>query len=249
MYNLLDDWAYVNDYNKFYNYDYIDAIDFMNYASDHINHEKCEFVFEKTMHQHKSSYWRDMKMGRIPARVAYESSYKTKFSNFEEDEYIVDCILGYQEFEKDAPHEDRREHLQDQIINQVSLQLNKPIYKSGLILHPKYPILSATPDAIGPDCVVELKCPVSIYTVRDFIHPNNILTNRSYAEIQLQMLLNNSKIGYFCLASPDFEYSNEITIIKVDLNHDYAVEMVKRATDFWCHTAFHELLRNLFKNC
>lgn len=242
MYNILEEWTNDNDYDD----DSDDAEEFLDFASDMIDEKICNFVYNKTTDQQQSYYWDDMMIGRIPASLAHAATYKTKFCSQEEDEDTAHYILGYEVFE-DTPAEYRRQNLQDKIIAKVSSQLRKPLDKSGLILHWDYPALAATPDATGDNFVVEIKCPLYDHTVRDYIHPNNNLTNRSYLEMQLEMLLDGSDKGYFCLASPDFESTNKVTIISVDFDKKYAENMARQATSFWCENVFPELMNNLFE--
>lgn len=78
---------------------------------------------------------------------------------------------------------------------------------AGLFLNPLFPIIGASPDALGPDFVVEIKSPTTPENELNYVTSNLVVPNRYLAQIQLQMFMTGKKIGYFCVARHDFETS------------------------------------------
>lgn len=245
MYHLLDKWMAEDNLNESDGDDVdFDAGYFIDFVSEKINKEQCKLVFDNTVNQHQSDDCKDLKIGRIPCSLAYEASYKSKITSFKDDKSTVNFILGFKDFE-DTPDNQCRLQMQEKIIDVISKQLKQPLKKSGLLLHPKYPILIGAPDALGPNFVVNIKCATCSHNVKDYMISKNKLTNECYAEIQLQMLLNESKKGYFCLAMPDFTLKNKLNILSIDYDQKYTERMIEQATNFWSENVFPKLESNV----
>ncbi|KYN00124.1 hypothetical protein ALC62_09108 [Cyphomyrmex costatus] len=71
-------------------------------------------------------------------------------------------------------------------------KVNAKFRKCGLLLSPKFPILGASPDAISNEFVVEVKCPSSPKTEKDFL-PGGKVNSKCMAQINLQMFLAHKK--------------------------------------------------------
>jgi len=73
------------------------------------------------------------------------------------------------------------------------------LHRTGLLLNPNFPILAASPDAVGKDFVVEVKCPVSLTSEERYIMKDQRIGPKVFAQIQLQMFIKKVKKGYFCM--------------------------------------------------
>lgn len=85
------------------------------------------------------------------------------------------------------------------VLNVLKKQIPCQFKNAGLHLSPKYPLFGASPDALSDEFVVEIKCPSTAKTVKNYIK-DDIINNKFKAQIQLQMHLFNKKRGIFCVA-------------------------------------------------
>lgn len=228
MYNLL------NEYRK-QTYDY-EADDFLEFASDEMNSFQVDYVTEQTIDQEEDDLWHDMKIGRITASKIFEAS-KCHTQNG----CLQDLILGNTKIPNNYAME-RGLNLQSDVIDVVSEELNESLSRCGLLLDPDHPAIGASPDAVGPNFVVEIKCPTSEQSKKNFMYTTNRLKTKFYSQIQLQMRLKNVEYGYFVIADPDFEETQEVEIINVDYNHGFTNKLIEDAMEFWKSNIFPELL-------
>lgn len=113
-------------------------------------------------------------------------------------------------------------------------------------MSPLCPAIGASPDAVGTDFVVEVKCPVSEETVSSYITPIHCtVISKYYAQMQLQMLLKNVKKGYFCVANSDFETSQIRTIKEVEYYAKFIKETINKAMIFGEKNLFPKLLQSV----
>jgi len=136
----------------------------------------------------------------------------------------------------------RGRNLEWQVVKQVEKKTNEQFQKCGLILDPAFPIFGSSPDAINDKYVLEVKCPTSLRTKEHFVK-NGILSDKSSAQIQLQMFLSKREQGFFCVASPDFEKTKEVDVYPVDLDVKYVEETMAKCTAFWKQFVFPKLGR------
>lgn len=234
MYNLLDE--YQNCY-----YAFLDADEFFQYSSVQMP-QFVDYVLQQTIDQDKVDLWYDLKICRITSSIIYEvTRCHTPNGN------LVDRILGKVKPVPQTYQMQRGTNLQREVIDVVSKELNTRLSPCGLLLDPRYPAIGASPDAIGPDFVVEIKCPVSKDNFKNYLHPEKdyFLKSRYYSQIQLQMNLKKVDFGYFLIAHPDFELTKKVDIIRVDYNDKYTKKMIKDATKFWKANIYPEMLKSI----
>lgn len=65
--------------------------------------------------------------------------------------------------------------------------------------------------------------------------------------MQLQMVFAGKEVGYFCVASPDFEQSGEVKILVEKLDKNFINAVISRAMSFWDKNIFNILMKNLPK--
>lgn len=150
----------------------------------------------ETKQQRDSLLWHELRYGRITASIIHEASHcKTKDGSF------VQRLLGASK-KFDSEEMRRGRNLEKVVIKEVENQINKQLTESGFILSSDFPIFGASPDAMGDDFVVEVKCPKYEKTLAHYISNGNI-TAKCKAQIHLQMLATKTKKGLFCVADPE----------------------------------------------
>jgi len=121
------------------------------------------------------------------------------------------------------------------------------LHRSGLLLNPNFPVIGASPDAVTKNFVVEVKCPVSLKSEERYITKDNQIDNKYFAQIQLQMFMQNVKKGYFCMAKHDFETSQNIIVICVDYDEQFLMKIINKAMNFWKQNIFPLLFNGIIK--
>lgn len=111
------------------------------------------------------------------------------------------------------------------------------------MLSEKYPIFGASPDGIGADFVVEIKCPSSGKTFKNYIFDENNISPKCRAQINLQMFLLEKSYGLFCVADPLFEDNSKIHIINVSYDEEFLIPLMDNALLFWKQNIFPLLIK------
>ncbi|XP_046601957.1 uncharacterized protein LOC124295573 [Neodiprion lecontei] len=111
--------------------------------------------------------------------------------------------------------------------------LKTNIQDCGLLLDSRFPIIGASPDGVGNDFVVEIKCPMTCKAKSRYIKENNQVANKFMAQIQLQMFMKKVKKGFFCVATHDFETSQSIKLICVEYDEDLVLDLIEKVMGFW----------------
>lgn len=75
--------------------------------------------------------------------------------------------------------------------------------------------MAAFPDAVGENNVVEIKCPVSSKSQVNYIKTDGTPSDKAFCYIQLQLHVTGRKLGFYCVADPDFERNKKIKIFEV----------------------------------
>lgn len=123
----------------------------------------------------------------------------------------------------------------------MAAKQNIKIKESGLILNKCFPLFGASPDGISDDFVVEIKCPISQKTMKNYIKDGEV-TKKYMAQIQLQMLFAEKKKGLFCIAHEDFEVSNNVDIYTVHYNDHFVSDLMDKSLLFWKKSVFKKVL-------
>lgn len=209
--------------------------DLLEFAQKEMPPSLCRQVMLETIGQTESKLWPEMRYGRITASIIYAMAHcKT------EDGSLVDLILGASKIkDNDAMRRGRR--LEKQVLEVVQAILKVPLESSGLFLNPQFPALGASPDALGPDFVVEIKCPTSAKTTSNYISTNNTIGKAYLGQIQLQMLMTCKKRGYFCVAAHDFEQTKKVRVFTVNFNKQFILNLVEKSMEFWGKSVFPKL--------
>lgn len=186
-----------------------------------------KLVEEQTREQSKSSLWFELRYGRITASKAFEvSRCKTN------DGTLISLILGGKI--PDTPSMKRGRNLEDEVRKTVETKLKKKINKCGLILNSKYPMIAGSPDGIFEDGIIEIKCPLSARTYKNYIK-NGEPAAKYNAQMQLQMYLTGKKnCFFFCIADPDYGENEKVEIISVPFKCEYVQNIINdKLLNFW----------------
>ena len=227
---------------KFYNtFTCKDADSFLNFASSEIDIKSCQKIAKNTIHQSQSTLWKELRYGRITASRIYEVSHcKTPQGS------LVEQIIGAFKI-RDTDAMERGRRLEKEVLKILEENLQTTLQCSGLLLNPNFPVIGASPDAVGEDFVVEIKCPVSLKSEERYITKDNQIAKKHCAQIQLQMFMQNVKKGYFCMAKHDFEISQNIIVIIINYDEQFVMELINNAMTFWKQNIFPLLLNAISK--
>lgn len=216
-----------------------DANSFLNFAREEMIKKPYKEVAKATIEQSKSTLWQELRYGRITASKIFETSRCKKPAGC-----LVEQIIGaYKLRDTDAMERGRR--LEEQVLAILEENLQTKLQRVGLLLHPDLPIIGASPDALGENFVVEVKCPQFLKSEERYISKENAICSKYMAQIQLQMLMQNVQRGYFCIAKHDFEASQNIIVVCVDFDEQFINKVVADAMTFWKQNIFPVLINGI----
>ncbi|KAI4455472.1 hypothetical protein MML48_9g00002312 [Holotrichia oblita] len=202
------------------------------------NAEVCSKIEQLTRSQYKSELWHEMRYGRVTASKAYDVLHcKT-------DGSLVELILGAYKV-PDTKAIRRGKYLEPKVISKLQQQLSLPLRNCGLTICEKYPFVSATPDAIGKDLVVEIKCPFSEKTMKNYLTTDKKITPRYKAQIQLQMYASKKAKGFFCVADLSFEDNRKINVSEIAFDEVYVAHMLAKIELFWREYIFSKVFSSV----
>lgn len=211
---------------------------FINFCKTSIDSEDIENAQKLSYTQSEDSLWYELRYGRITASKIYEMAVCKTVSGS-----LVNQIIGVaKKFENLAMN--RGKKLEKSVLIQVKKKLNVNIHNCGFIILKNYGIIGASPDGVTEDAVVEVKCPISEKSFKRYINVKNEIPKKYLAQINLQMLAKNVTKGFFCVAHPDFEETNECTIIEVKYDEEFTENIIECALSFWKANVFPILYAN-----
>ena len=116
------------------------------------------------------------------------------------------------------------------VLNVVSRKEKLDFRDSELVLLPQFPIFGVSPDGICEgSCMYEIKCPAKESTVIKYIQ-NGKIAKKCKAQMQLQMLVTNTRKGYFCVADLNFEETKNIVILTEHFDENFVMDIIEKAT-------------------
>lgn len=207
------------------------ADDFLEYASKIMSEDLCHMAEKYTRSQSNISIWYELRYGRITASRIYEAAHcKTLDGSF------VQQIIGVSKmFESQAMERGKR--LEKEVLLKVTKMTGLRFQDCGLFLLTSFPVLGASPDALGDDFIVEIKCPSTSKTFHQFL-PSGKVNNKCKAQMNMQMFASGKKKGLFCVADPNFGKSRQVTIVWENYDKDFTNSMIEDAIAFWKHYIF-----------
>ncbi|KAK9885167.1 hypothetical protein WA026_010677 [Henosepilachna vigintioctopunctata] len=196
-----------------------------------------DIIERETKDQHKSSLWHELRYGRITASRAFEfSCCKSSDGN------LMSLIMGGKLPDTSAMKRGRI--LEDGVRETVSAKLEKQINKSGLMLCKNYPMIAGSPDGICEDSVIEIKCPMSAKTFKNYIVDGKPAL-KFYAQMQVQMYLTGLKKGYFCVADPNYNENKKVEVIYVSYDENYVSNFLNVIVTSWKENVYPLLYRSI----
>ncbi|KAJ8911235.1 hypothetical protein NQ315_012222, partial [Exocentrus adspersus] len=186
------------------------AYQFINFCENFMSPADCSEAEIVTRNQSDCSLWHELRFCRITASKAYEVMHCHTAEGS-----VVEAILGARKL-RDTQAMKRGRQLEKHVIKVVGEETRTKLNKCGLVLHPKYPVLGASPDAISEQCVVEVKCPFSEKSKQRYITREGKISAKYLAQVQLQMHMCEKQQALFCVADEDFEESKTVHIVTVD---------------------------------
>lgn len=189
------------------------------------NIELIEQANNLTVEQADTDLWHALRIGRVTASRLYETTRCTTKNGS-----LIDKYLGKNSGWSFAMM--RGTFLEDYVFREV--QKDYPTLKRcGLIMNPaQHPFFAASPDGLHEDFVLEIKCPGTPNTFKQYT--NIDLLNRKYfAQIQLQMFVTGKTKALLAVAHLDFETTRNITTIWIEKDEDYVTQMIEDASNFY----------------
>ncbi|XP_063372526.1 uncharacterized protein LOC134660677 [Cydia amplana] len=129
--------------------------------SKEVMRENKEKIMKETEGQVNSKLWHSIRQGRITGSKIYEVAHcKTPQGS------LVEEILGGSKAPETKAMK-RGKILEKRVLNKLRTDINKEIEECGFLIIDG--IFGASPDGIGDDFVVEIKCPISDKTKKNYI--------------------------------------------------------------------------------
>ncbi|XP_046744287.1 uncharacterized protein LOC124410167 [Diprion similis] len=210
---------------------------FLSFASNTMTVDQCIRARRETQTQSESKLWNELRYGRITASRIYEMAHcKTKSGS------LVEQVIGSSKI-RDTEAMERGRRLEKEVIKLLKEMLKTNIEDCGLLVGARFPVIGASPDGVGDDFVVEIKCPMTRKAESRYIAANHQIAKKFLAQIQLQMFMKQVKKGFFCIANHDFETSHKIRLICVDYDEDFVLDLIEKAIAFWKENIYPLILR------
>lgn len=152
--------------------------EFCEFITNNMTAGDCRQAELNTRGQSLCQDWFELRYGRITASVLYESAKcKTGARS------LVETILG-----ASPPIKTRAlKMLEPLVIKEVSTLKKIKIKNAGLFLKTEYLIFGPCPDGISTDYIIEVKYPYKEKTGERCIRQGEIITNKFYYQMLLQM--------------------------------------------------------------
>ena len=221
-----------------------------------VTKEQAQELEEVTRNQSLSKLWFQYRAGRVTASMlkaaVHTDATQPSQSLIKKICYPESCTFTSEATEWGLKHE--KTALEAYYSDMKKKHSNFKVEASGLVLHPDYPHLGASPDGVVRcDCcglgVLEIKCPFSCrnkrFTEAIMTDPQFCLMNTStlktghayYYQVQTQIKLTSANYGDFVLWSP-----NELVILRIQPDDDFMAQAFDNATAFFKYGILPELV-------
>uniref|UniRef100_A0A182Q674 YqaJ viral recombinase domain-containing protein n=1 Tax=Anopheles farauti TaxID=69004 RepID=A0A182Q674_9DIPT len=211
-----------------------DAQEFLKFCTNRMSDTVCATIPLLTIEQAETDLWHELRVARITASRIREAARCTMLSGS-----LVNKIMGMSSNFSLAMK--RGTDLEGHVL--AELQKEYPgLRDTGLILDAQHPWLGASPDGICDEFVLEIKCPYTENTHKNYVNISS-LSPKYFAQIQLQMHITQHKKALLAVAALDFETTKHITKVWIDYDQKYVDEVLRDAFEFWRKAIFKSLLR------
>ncbi|KAJ8667608.1 hypothetical protein QAD02_009271 [Eretmocerus hayati] len=197
----------------------------------------CQELEEQTRNQSEDPLWEAVRYARVTASKLDEVAHcKTPEGS------LCKQIIGVSKVH-DTKYMKRGRILEQQIFDELYRRGYK-VSKCGIFILPAYSILGGSPDGISDGYILEIKCPASESTFKNYLHNGNI-TPKYKAQMMLQMFVARKRKGLFCVAHWDFETNHKISLLWVDFDQDFLMPLIERSSIFWKKNIYPLLSKNV----
>lgn len=215
-----------------------DSESFLTFAKENMHAESIKLAERQTLKQHDDPAWHELRYMRITASKLHEATRcRTPEGTF------VERVIGAVKTTQTKTMK-RGCTLETEVIATLQALLGSKIQKSGLLLSASHPVMGASPDGIGKDFVVEVKCPARESSVGNYVN-NGKISDKFLLQIQMQMHFSKMEKGVFCVADPSFEATKCISIFWVDYDEELAIRAINEGEKFWKECIFPVLMRSV----
>lgn len=209
----------------------LEAENFVEYMKSNLTIVLCKEVERATRHQAASTLWFEMRFARITASVVYDAARCKTLQGS-----LVERIMGAQApFQTEATL--RGKKLEPLVLEEVGKIRNIKIQTAGIFLNKNYPMFGASPDGISTEYCIEIKCPSKDSSIKTYV-VNDIIQKKFMYQVQMQMFFAQKMKALFCVASPDFERSKQVSIYEVAVDKELCEEILEAADTFWKNAIF-----------
>ena len=170
-----------------------------------------EEVEKATKNQSDDPLWYECRYGRITASLIYEATHCRTA-----DGSLVKQIIGAAKIFLSKAMK-RGKDLAKQVLLEVREKEKISYANSGLYLLSSCPVIRASPDAVGSDFIVEIKCPFSTDNIKTYL-PNGVISEKCKAQMYTQML---------CAS-----VTKKITTVWLTYDDKFS-KTIKKAIEFW----------------
>ncbi|KAJ8910198.1 hypothetical protein NQ315_014369 [Exocentrus adspersus] len=130
--------------------------------------------------------------------------------------------------------------LEEEVLKEVGELRKLKTQRCELLLDKHFPLFGASPDGLKDELCIEVKCPYSEKTVKNYISDGTV--NQKYlAQMQLQMLFSKRTRGLLCVAALNFEQSRDLQIKEVTFDENFCFNLMGAAQSFWNAAIFPKL--------
>lgn len=209
--------------------------EFYDYCQSEMHDESLyEIANTLTIEQSKVDIWHDLRIGRITASRLHETSRCSSTSGTLATKFLGD--RGGFSFAMM-----RGTVLEEHVFNEIQKEY-PGLKQAGTVINPQiHPFVSASPDGIHDDFVLEIKCPLNEKTHSTHIDLTK-LSKKYIGQIQLQMHLTKKKIALLAVAAVDFETTRGITKLWIPYDKEYIENLIDEAVEFYKIAIFPKLM-------
>jgi YqaJ-like viral recombinase domain len=210
---------------------------------------------EASRTQSKSVVWFELRFCRMSASIANACSNAGLAAETpaakEDEHYALAKLFGAKEVKKQTRAMKRGLKLEDSVVKCLSQFLQTTIKPCGTFISHQYPVFSASPDGIGDDFAVEVKCPSKTSTVCNYILKDGKSPSKKVlVQMLLQLWITKKPRGYLAVAKPQFEKSKDakdliLTEVYFADYKDFFDDLIRNSLAFYEKKVFPRLLESV----
>ena len=179
---------------------------FLTFMKSSANKTALHRVEKATKDQSSEPLWKVLRYGRVTASVIHDIVHRRTAEGS-----LVERLMGAtRPFLNRAMARGLR--IEAKVRAVAETELGQKIRRCGLTISPETPIFAASPDGIGDDFVLEIKCPMYDRTVSLYIKDGHA-SPKCISQLQWQMFVCKKPMGFLVVADPKF-FSIIITLTK-----------------------------------